>query len=191
MAAQFYYQLSALPLVRFGEPAPLTLAAFAEFCRRQLPEADAAALCRVSLEPRGEPCCEVELRWQVWETYLRNYLVHWRAQRLGVDGMLFLRPEADVFPSERRRLEEILNDPDPLQRERELDRLRWQRLDDLAVGHDFDLGALVLYALRLALAGRWSGRSEPAGRQEYERLLDAASAAAEAQRRVSALSSAT
>jgi hypothetical protein len=191
MAAQFYYQVSALPMVRFGEPAPLSLAAFGDFCRGQLPEAEAAALARVSLEPTGVPCCEVERRWQVWETYARNCLVRWRATRLGVDGAEFLRPDDDVFPGDRRRIEEIMSDPDPLNRERELDRLRWQRLDDLAVEHDFDLGALVLYALRLGLACKWAGRSEPAGRQVYERLLDATVGQAAAKRFASGMSIAT
>ena len=174
MAAQFYYQVSALPMLRFGEPAPLSRAAFAEFCQGQLPEDVAAALARVSLEPGGRPCCEVERRWQAWETHLRNGLVQWRAARLGVEGEGFLRPDDDVFPGDRRRLEEILSDPDPLQRERELDRLRWQRLDDLAVEHDFDLEALVLYALRLALAWKWTGRSEVAGLRVYDGLVAAA-----------------
>ena len=84
-----------------------------------------------------------------------------------------------------------MSDPDPLSRERELDRLRWQRLEDLAVEHAFDLGALVLYALRLRLACKWTGRSELAGRQMYERLLDVAVEQAAAQRFASGVSSAT
>ena len=171
MAAQYYYQVSTLPMLRLGEPARLSLEAFTGFCSRQLPAAVATALERLGLEPDGQPCCEVERRWQVWETYARNCLVRLRALRLGLDAAHFVRPVADAFPVDRRRLEEVLSDPDPLQRERELDRLRWQRLDDLAVGHEFDLEALVLYKLRLLLVSKWGVRTAAAGRRLHERLV--------------------
>jgi len=183
MAEQFYYQVSSLPMLRFGEPAPLTPAAFDEFCRGQLPAAVAAALARLTLVPEGRPCCEVERLWQVWETYVRNCLVQYRAARLQRDPAASLRPDDDVFPGDRRRLEEIFSDADPRRRDLELDRLRWQRLDDLAVGHDFDLGALVLYKLRLLLVGRWSDRSAAEGTEVHDGLVEAAAVQA-AERRV-------
>jgi len=185
MADLFYYQLSSLPLLRFGEPAPVTVAAFDELCRTQLPLAAATGLARVTLEPDGRSCCEVERRWQAWETYVRNCLVRLRAARLGVEPSAFLRHDDDVFPGDRRRIEEISSDPDPLVRERELDRLRWQRLDDLAVEHHFDLGALVLYKLRLLLVTKWTGRTAAAGSQVHERLVGAAAEQA-ADKRVAA-----
>jgi hypothetical protein len=182
MSAQYYYQVSALPMLRFGEASPLTVEAFLAFCQGQLPAAVTAELTRVSLVPDGRPCCAVERRWQTWEVYLRNLLVRFRASRLGRDDAAWIRPEGDVFPGDGRRVEEILSLPDPLQRERELDRLRWQRLDDLAVEHPFDLGALVLYKLRLLLVSHWAGRTAAAGGPVYEALVTAGREQASASR---------
>jgi len=191
MAAQFYYQVSALPMVRFGEAAPLTPEAFLDFCHSQIPAAVVAELSRVSLEPDGQPCCEVERRWQAWEVCLRNGLVRLRAAQLGRDGGPWLRPEEEVFPGDRRRLEEAMASADPLARERELDHLRWQRLDDLAVEHDFDLAALVLYKLRLLLATRWTSRTAAAGRPSYEGLVAAGTEQAASRRSASGVANAT
>jgi len=191
MAAQFYYQVSALPMVRFGEAAPWSPEAFLAFCQSQLPAGIAAALERVALEPDGQPCCDVERRWQTWEGCLRNGLVRLRAARLGLDGSSWLRPEEDVFPGDRRRIEEVMANPDPLTRERELDRLRWQRLDDLAVEHDFDLAALVLYKLRLLLASRWTGRTAATGRPVHESLVAAGTEQASGRRSAGGAGNAT
>jgi hypothetical protein len=191
MAAQFYYQVSALPTLRFGEPAPWTVEAFIAFCQNQLPADVAAELSRIALVPDGRPCCDVERRWQVWEVYVRNTLVRARAARLGLDAGAALRPEADVFPSDRRRIDEVLAMPDALAREQELDRLRWQRLDDLAVEHDFDLGALVLYTLRLLLLRRWTERTAAAGWQMHDGLVAAGTEQASALRAATVAANAT
>lgn len=191
MADHFYYLVSSLPMLRFGAAVEITLAGFDELCRAQLPVAASAALARLSLEPDGQPCCDVERRWQTWETYTRNGLVRLRAARLGVEPTAFLRHDDDVFPGDRRRIEEICSDPDPLVRERELDRLRWQRLDDLAVEHPFDLGALVLYKLRLLLVCKWAGRVAATGREVHDRLVAAAAEQATGRRVAAGVSSAS
>ncbi len=171
MPAQFYYQVSSLPMLRFGEPAPMTPDAFTAFCRSQLPPRVADALERVALAPGQPPSCDTERQWQHWEVWLRNHIARTRAARLGADPGDSLRPEADVFPGDRRRVDEILGMTDPLARERELDRLRWRRLDDLAVEHDFDLAALVLYKLRLLLLYRWTNRTPEAGWRAHQAVV--------------------
>ena len=171
MAAEFYYEVSALPMLRFGEAPRLSLDDFAALCHGQLPPDVAASLDRVSLEPDGRPCCAVERQWQAWETHLRNRLTALRASRRSLDASASLRPDTDAFPSERRQIEEIVADADPLSRERELGRWRWQRLDDLAVGHNFDVAALVLYKLKLLMALRWSAMSAEESRGRHDRLV--------------------
>lgn len=169
--AEYFYEINALPMLRFGEEPSVTLEEFTALCDGQLSPDIAASLDRVSLEPDGQPSCEVERQWQAWETYLRNQLVALRAFRYSLDASSWLRPDLDAFPTERRQVEEIMANPDPRGRERELDRFRWQRLDDLGVGHTFDLAALVLYKLKLLLALRWCSLSVEESRTRHEHLV--------------------
>lgn len=173
MAREFYYLISSLPMLTFGERPPLGSAEFLSSCRNSLDEGAWNRLSAVSVMPGGEPCCTVDRGWQAWETHLRNTLVTSRAGQLGLDPNPHRRPEQDVFPGDRRQVEEISGQANPLDRERALDRLRWQRLDDLAVGHEFDFNALVIYRLRLILLEKWATRTEDTGNTQCNTLIDA------------------
>ncbi|MBN2450009.1 MAG: DUF2764 family protein [Lentisphaeria bacterium] len=178
MAVQYYYQVSALPMLSLGDKPRIGLDDFEGLCRSQLPPHLAAVLLELSLDPVRLPCCEVEKRWQDWEVWLRNTLVRLRAARVGFDAAAQMRPEGDSFPTDRRRVEEIFGDPNPRTRALELDRLRWQRLDDLGVQHPFDEAALILYKLKLLLAWRWATASVEQGRERHDRLTVEAAAPA-------------
>jgi hypothetical protein len=45
--------------------------------------------------------------------------------------------------------------PSLIESEKFLDAARWQRLEELSQGHYFDLGALIVYALKLNILWRW------------------------------------
>jgi hypothetical protein len=173
MAQSFYYFLSSLPLLSLDEPAPFSAAEFMSSCASVLSPSDVLRLSEVSLVPGGVACCDAARGWQEWETYLRNVLARRRAVALGVDPSEAVRPEGDVFPGDRRRADAVAEGRDPLAREKDLDRMRWARLDDLAVGHDFDFDALVIYRLRLLILEKWRLRSAEKGTKNRDALVDA------------------
>jgi len=172
MGESFYYLISSLPMLSLDDPDRMTDAAFMDLCRGCLPASLYASLGRVSLLPDHVPCCAVERDWQVWETYVRNTIVSRRAGARGRDISSHVRDDADVFPGDRRRVEGLFEGGDPLLRERDLDSLRWERLDDLGAGHDFDFDAVVLYRLRLLLTAKWHGRSAENGLALRRSLID-------------------
>mgnify|MGYP001001401064 CR=1 FL=1 len=133
MGAGFYYEVSSLPLLRLGEAPPFTVEEYVAFCRRQLPAEAAAAVAHADLEPGGAAASAVEQAWDAWETCMRNALVRLRAGRAELPAAASLRPESDVFPGDRQRVAAIMAEADPLKQALELDRLRWRRLEDLAV----------------------------------------------------------
>ena len=156
MLSEYYYLVSSLPLLALGETPGLSDEALLSACADQLSPACFAELKALDLVPEGNPCCEADRRWQAWETYRRNRTCRARAieQQADSDGG-GVRPEADAFPADGKEIDEILAAPDPAARERAMDELRWRRLADFGVGHDFDFDALVLYRLRQLLALKW------------------------------------
>jgi hypothetical protein len=170
--AHYYYLLSSLPMLTFGETPPLTDDDFMATCRSMLEATLVEALEAVTPEPEHIPGSPAEQAWQVWETHIRNTLAKQRAAALGKDPAAWLRAEADVFPGDRRRAEAAADNADPLTREKELDRLRWSRLDELAVGHDFDFDALVIYRLRLLILEKWRRRSPETGLEQRDALIE-------------------
>jgi hypothetical protein len=56
----------------------------------------------------------------------------------------------------------------PLEAERLLNRARWQFLEELEVGHYFDVERLVIYSLKLQLLERIALHDQEKGREQFE-----------------------
>ncbi len=179
---RYYYLISSLPLLRLGEAVPFSSTDFLDMCRAVLSEARFRQLKKISLTPEGNPATDVHAAWQSWEGYLRNYLAHERAARRGVAAVEWLRPETDAFPSSRSEFDDALSARTPKERERALDECRWRKLDDLAVMHDFDFDALLIYRLKLLLAEKWVGKDPDEGMEVLAMLVDTAVSQAEQKR---------
>jgi hypothetical protein len=61
--------------------------------------------------------------------------------------------------------------PSLLEAEQYVDSVRWQKLDDLCLGHYFDLDALIVYALKLLILLRWEAVSKVDSRELLEKTL--------------------
>lgn len=165
-------------MLRFGIKAPFSIAELMELCENKIPDEDMGLLRRVFL-PEEISCCSVKndtlARWRSFDTMLRNELVKIRASRKRVDPSKYLRrdgcPEsvyaAHIAINAYRR-------PSIIEAEADLDRERWSKLDELGMGHYFDLDALIIYAIKLSILEKWD-RVESADKR---RLLEDALVAA-------------
>jgi len=104
---------------------------------------------------------------------LRNALVRVRASALRKEAHPYLSEEKDAFSHLESQIQEAIS-KDPRRMEEQLDRLRWQVLDDLSVGHDFDENALLLYRIKLLLVEKRVGLSPSEGRNLLDRGLNEA-----------------
>jgi len=93
--------------------------------------------------------------WHDFEFGLRNELVKIRAKRRHKNAAAYLRNYLEVEPSFAHKLSEIVRQPQPLEVERALDTLRWNKLDELCFGHYFDIEFLFIYAQKLLILKRW------------------------------------
>ncbi len=74
--------------------------------------------------------------------------------------------------AEGQRLEEALNAPDLLSRERGLDSLMWDKINEITTFNYFDLDAILGFIARLRIIGRWFALDEKTGRKMFRRLVD-------------------
>ena len=74
--------------------------------------------------------------------------------------------------AEGQRLEEALNAPDLLSRERGLDSLMWDKINEITTFNYFDLDAILGFIARLRIIGRWFALDEKNGREMFRRLVD-------------------
>ena len=74
--------------------------------------------------------------------------------------------------AEGQRLDEALNAPDLLSRERGLDSLMWDKINEITTFNYFDLDAILGFIARLHIISRWFALDEKTGREMFRRLVD-------------------
>jgi len=164
----YYYFLASLPSLSLDGPPPPSPARFAAACAHGLSSAERAHVT-AALEGRAETSLHPALQeWAARETQLRNAVARHRAARLRREREPGTRPHAGFDVCLERGVADVMGRPDPLERERALEELRWRIADDLARPDDpFGFAAVLRYALHLRMAWRW----ETMRPEEGERVL--------------------
>jgi hypothetical protein len=167
-----YYTVAGLPGLLFGDPPPFSAEELADQCEGVLAQSDLAALravVRGDLEAVPGPFAA---GWRRAETQLRNAVAAARAERRSEEPGPHLRPHGGFDVSIEAAVSDAFAKPNPLDRERELDRCRWRLLDELTRTEPFGPGTLLAYAVRLQIARRWADREAATGAARLEEALD-------------------
>ena len=82
-----------------------------------------------------------------------------------------VRLDTGEFP-EAQRLDEALNAPDLISREKGLDSLTWNKILEINTFDYFNLEAVLGFIARLRIIGRWFSLDEKTGREMFIRLVD-------------------
>ncbi len=143
--ASYYYLISSLPMLRAGDAPPLDYAAFLDQCRGAV--SDRVYRSLEELTVRSEDGGFVS-RWAAFYRVLQGELTYQRRVKRG---------ESCAAPNERdaavtQTVTAAVNAKDPLEGERLLLALEFDRLDELVGLHSFDDCALYGYALKLQLS---------------------------------------
>ena len=164
--AQFYYLISSLPMLEPDEAPKLTPEDFSAACADCISPKQAEILKSLSLVPGAGVMPE----WEEWETMLRNRLAGRRSKAVENSGR-YIREEKDFFSEIEHGVQEVYLKDNPLERENFLDTLRWNRLEDIEAGHEFDFTKLCVYKLKLLLCGKRAARDRVQGEENYDRIV--------------------
>jgi len=175
---KYTFFIASLPEVAPENP-PMTLAEFDALAEAALTPADFAQLRKfqhwfVPQDAQNDPAdgaepasVRVYEEMARFEAALRAAVARRRAVLTGL-------PTNDVpeFPEFYSEVESGVASaaaaPNPVERERQLDRLRLAYLDDLSLFHEFDLDQVCIYRMRLFLADKYRHRRSTEGQQNFE-----------------------
>lgn len=171
---QYYYLISSLPMLEFNMKMPFTYNDFILQCEEQLEGSDLAAIKRSSISP-PESCDERSSMLRKWKTFdmcLRNELARHRSSKLSKDPSKHIRGEecSDLFISSFARW--AVNEDLSIETELAIDRIRWQKIEELKQGHYFDIDNLIAYALQLQILERWQRINSGNGMGILEELME-------------------
>ena len=89
------------------------------------------------------------------------------APDVDIDGFRFNGGEF----MEAAKVDSVLAETDLVVREKGLDDLLWDKIDNLAIFHYFDIEAILAYIAKLRIVTRWLNLDEEVGRDVFRRLL--------------------
>jgi hypothetical protein len=175
---RYYYIASTLPTPQFAEAPPMSSAEFRGICARSLAPADRPKIEAVGSELGGAEALRATGllgRYFARETLLRNELARLRGQRGGNDPSAFMRegPKSVLDPEAIRAAARAFGANDPLASELDLERSRWNWLEQESGRHVFDIDALVAYLLKILVLERLQLFREEHGAREYDAVYAA------------------
>ncbi len=164
-----------LPGANLEEPAVKVVLDAARSFEVSEEEQGSAERGETNLAELDEPVEELSpsaAEFRSFDRALRNALVHARsdnAERVN-------KSVRSGDPGYAARAEEVAREAinsDPLEAERYLDKVRFDFLSELEVGHHFDFENIVIYCLKLQIITLRSTRTYEAGREVFERSYNA------------------
>lgn len=112
-------------------------------------------------------------KWRAFDSALRNELVKVRAARKHQNPDKYLREDKYSDPRITNLAMNAYKNPSILESEKILDKEKWAALDELAVGHYFDLDSLIVYAQKLLILEKWERVRTGDARALSEKTLQA------------------
>jgi len=182
----YYYLVSQLPSLIYGQKPPMLPEAFKELAKPILSAEDAALLDTISLDPA--PCGEHPSPgityaeqalpsgsdfidgWREWERTLRLNLARQRAVKVKREGAALAEPP--VIPADAASAAHgaIAAGDSPLEADIFLDKARWSAIDALQGVDYFDRNTIFAYLLKLFILERRAAMQPETGFSEYKSL---------------------
>jgi len=157
MPDYYTYLISSLPMLHFGTKPSFPFDKFCQLCEGLIPDKIIDILKKTSTpgEYAYGKACPTLKKWQSFDGALRNELVKIRASHKKLDPFKYLRYNGDTDPAITHIALHAYRTPSILEAEKFLDQSRWRFLDELAIGHYFDIDYLIIYANKLLILERW------------------------------------
>jgi hypothetical protein len=172
MEAHYYYFAATLPMISFESKLPFSLEDFLQDCRRLLKENDSRLIDELLTQDvyqTGSPSM-IFNRWAAFFLAFKNELAWFRAQNAGKDPLNFIRGDRAPQAAFVDVLQQAQKAENPLEGQKVIDRFLWNFLDELEIGHDFDLGKILIYGLKLKILERYARIDSPVGERMFEEL---------------------
>lgn len=171
--SEFYYLISSLPMLRFGEKPPVVMDEFMNSCEEWISQKQVERLRKLSITPTDDSSdTNATINdWNTWETCLRNRIARQRGGTLKKDPAPYLRDESDWFSEIDRGVQEAFTAQNPKERERILNQLRWKKLEDAESGHIFDFDQLCVYKLKLMINEKMALENKEEGAENFNKII--------------------
>ena len=160
---KYYYLITQLPYLAFGKKPEIDRGQFLSEADKWLDEGDKEMLLKADINDfyiKGN-MPEILEEYKTFEYRLRSELAYWRAAER--DGKEYKGPQ-DMYVESKK--------DSPLDVEKKLLLLRWNKIEEGEAGHFFDISFLIAYFLKLQVLERFFTFDKQKGRDQFESLCN-------------------
>lgn len=163
--SSYYYLMSSLPLLTAGGEMPFSYDTFLRMCCGNVSQARYQMLESLTVASLEGPMVS---EWAKFYGTLNEELIYQRNQKLGRPCQAPANRDSDAV----RIITAVMNEKNPLEAEKMLLTLQFEKLDELVNMHYFDDCALVGYAMKLKLLERKTVFRQQQGKAELGRIVN-------------------
>ncbi|MGI5913996.1 MAG: DUF2764 family protein [Bacteroidales bacterium] len=102
----------------------------------------------------------------------RNLKVSQLAIQQSIDPEEYLVGEIDRFFEEKDKITAILNEKNILDRERSIDKLIWDKVNDITAFNFFDIEKILAFLVKARITARWCAMDKEKGSEFFKELVD-------------------
>ena len=160
---KYYYFVAQLPMLFYGREAGVSINEFLYEAKKWLSAKDYILLSQLDIGTMTSEIMgnSVVKQYTCFEARLREDIVNWRKARL---RDLDYKPESIPVS--------VLKEGNPLDVEKKLLQLKWDLTDQMEREHDFDIGFVILYYLKLQILDRLFTFNKEKGLEKFQKLYE-------------------
>ncbi len=171
--SHYYFTVASLPHLSYDMENSPEIDEFLTICEENLKGKDleivkSSLIDDLQREKTGTGILD---SWYGWEKNLRNKLVLLRAKKLKLDPEEFLVDTPELLSGEHVTREAFEHES-PLAAEDILNWERWSFLNELELGHYFDLEKLIIYYLKLQILTRKRSFNKETGTAKFNDIIE-------------------
>ena len=158
MQSSRYYLVSSLPLLRFGKNPAMPTQDFLPECKKWMSPQEYRVLQKADIDSSKVlvDTNPILTQWRMQDSFLRDDLSRARHIAQNTSGEKLPVSMLSVFAQET-----------PLLMEKEFARKQWYVLDELELGHYFDINILIVYFLKLQILERFATFNKDEGMKVF------------------------
>lgn len=159
-------------MIHFDGSLPFSVEDFERDCERLLSPRDYAQI-RIALgrTETDQAARSALAGWQAFEQALESETIRVRAQQLGRNPTAEVRADSGFDVGIAQAVAQAFKTEDLLEAQRLILRLKWDRLDELALNQDFSLDAILSYGLRLQILEQLNAYKTRDGHARLEEIM--------------------
>ena len=170
----YYDVMASVPTLSMGAPPPLSPATFMRSCEGRMTTRDGREFQAFAAGEFDACRTAFARKWAGFENTLTRKLADLRATRWELDAgsYAYLQDGGGDETYIDHIIAEATAKSNPRQRERVLDRARWQELDNLIVQTPFGLAAVLATFVKLRIMTRWYAIHRDKGARRLAAVMD-------------------